>query len=93
MTRERLKGNWTALDASVSVFLLIVGAILALAVEVSIPGISVFRVGVILSVVGLAGLATSVLDRLGLLAAMLQRMGISFPREDDKRESRSHGYM
>jgi hypothetical protein len=91
--RERLKRNWTALDASVSTFLIIVGAILALAVEVSIPGVSLFRVGVILLGVGLAGLVTSVLDRLGLLAAMLERMGISFPRQDDNGESRSRGYL
>ena len=83
MTRERLTRDSTALDASVSTFLIIIGAILVLAVKVSIPGVSLFRVGVILLAVGLAGVVTSVLDRLGLLAAMLQRMGISFPRQDE----------
>jgi hypothetical protein len=93
VTRDRLKRNPTALDASVSIFLIIVGGILALAVQVSIPGINLNTVGVILLVVGIAGVATSVLDRLGLLAAMLQRMGVPFPRQDDDGESHNRGYL
>lgn len=93
MTRDRLKRNLTALDPSVSIFLIIVGGILGLAVQVSLPGINLNRVGVILLVVGIAGVATSVLDRLGLLAAILQRIGVSFPRQDDDDESHNRGYL
>jgi hypothetical protein len=90
MTNNRLREGLTALDAGVCTFLVIMGAILALAVEVSIPGINLRRVGVILLLVGIAGLCTSILDRLGLLAAMAHRLGVPFPKQDENAESHKH---
>lgn len=45
----------------VSLFMIAVGAILAFAVEVSVPGVDVTAVGVIFMVVGFIGVAMSML--------------------------------
>jgi Domain of unknown function (DUF6458) len=90
MTNNRLREGWTTLDASVCTFLVIMGAILALAVEVSIPGINLKKIGVILFLVGIAGLCTSILDQLGLLAAMAHRLGVPLPNQGESGDSDNH---
>ena len=52
-----------AMETGASVFLILTGAILAFAVELSPPGIDLRVVGLILLVVGAMGLIISVLDR------------------------------
>jgi hypothetical protein len=90
MTTSRLREGSTTLDLGVCTFLVIMGAILALAVEISIPSINLKMVGVILLLVGIAGVCTSVLDQLGLLAAMAQRLGVPLSRQDEGDEPQSH---
>jgi hypothetical protein len=51
------------METGVSIFLILTGAILAFAVELSLPGIDLRLVGVILLVVGAMGLIISVLER------------------------------
>jgi hypothetical protein len=52
-----------AMETGVSIFLILTGAILAFAVELSPPGIDLRIVGVILLVVGAMGLIIAILDR------------------------------
>jgi hypothetical protein len=51
------------METGVSIFLILTGAILAFAVELSPPGIDLRVVGVILLVVGGMGLIIAILDR------------------------------
>jgi hypothetical protein len=69
-----------AVETGVSTFLILMGAILAFAVELSPPGIDLRVVGVIFLVVGGIGLIIAVLDRTGLVVAVLHRLGV--PVED-----------
>jgi hypothetical protein len=69
-----------AVETGVSTFLILMGSILAFAVELSPPGIDLRVVGVIFLVVGGIGLIIAVLDRIGLVVAVLHRLGV--PVED-----------
>ena len=65
-TRQRstVEASWrrrAALSLGVSIFLLVIGAILAFAVDVSASGFSINTVGIILMVAGALGLVLSLL--------------------------------
>lgn len=77
------------METGAGIFLILLGAILAFAVEFSPPGIDLKVVGVILLVVGGLNLVIAVLDRIGLITAMLHRMGVSL--EDRNAGESSHG--
>jgi len=77
-----------AVETGVSTFLILMGAILAFAVELSPPGIDLRVVGVIFLVVGGMGLVIAVLDRIGLVVAVLHRLGV--PVEDRNAGESSH---
>jgi hypothetical protein len=76
------------METGVSIFLIMAGAILAFAVELSPPGIDLRVVGVILLVVGGMSLIIEVLDRIGLVRAVLHRIGV--PLEDRNAQGSSH---
>ena len=76
------------METGVSTFLILLGAILAFAVELSPPGIDLRVVGVIFLVVGGIGLIIAVLDRIWLVVALLHRLGV--PVEDRNAGASSH---
>jgi hypothetical protein len=77
-----------AVENGVSIFLILMGAILAFAVELSPPGIDLRVVGVILLVVGGMSLIIAFLDRIGLVSAVLHRIGV--PLEDRNAQGSAH---
>jgi hypothetical protein len=77
------------METGVSIFLIMAGAILAFAVELSPPGIDLRVVGVILLVVGGMSLIIEVLDRIGLVSAVLHRIGVPL-LEDRNAQGSSH---
>ncbi|MFN2489906.1 MAG: hypothetical protein ABR529_09260 [Actinomycetota bacterium] len=76
------------METGVSQLLIITGAILALAVETSPPGINLATAGLILMIVGGVGLLLSLLDRVGLVRALLDRLSNSLEEGEDERRSR-----
>jgi hypothetical protein len=79
------------METGVSIFLIMAGAILAFAVELSPPGIDLRVVGVILLVVGGMSLIIEVLDRIGLVSAVLHRKGVPLEDRNAQGSSRDSG--